>query len=462
MNSSYHDIYQLQHQYFRSGATRSLSFRKKQLRKLAQVLREHEAAINEALYKDLGKHPQEVYMTDIGPVYEEINTQLAHLDAWARPQKVSSPLFLFPGSSWLYPEPQGNVLIISPWNYPFLLTFRGVAGAIAAGNTVIIKPSEFSAHSAALMEKIINSEFPAEFLHVFTGDGATVVTGLLNDHHFDHIMFTGSTSIGSKVMELAAKHLSPVTLELGGKSPCIIAADANITIAAKRILWGKMVCAGQSCVAPDYLLVHESVKDRLVQALIEQLRAGYGDDPLQSDSMGSLINEKRFDTVAAYIKEGRVLHGGRTDRARLKIEPTLIDQVDPEARVMKEEIFGPVLPIFTFKELPEALELIERNPYPLALYVFTNTRSTEKYFIQNVRFGGGAVNETILQLGNSELPFGGVGYSGHGGYLGKHSFETFSHYKGIVKRSTWFEPFFRHAPFSLGKTKLWRFLLGRK
>lgn len=462
MNSPYEHIYQSQHQFFRSGATRSLSFRKEQLRKLARVLREQEAAINEALHKDLGKHPQEVYMTDIGPVYEEINTQLSHLQEWARPHKVASPLFLFPGSSWLYPEPVGNVLIISPWNYPFLLTFRGVAGAIAAGNTVIIKPSEFSHHSSVLMQQIINEQFPMEFLHVITGDGATVVPALLEHHHFDHVMFTGSTQIGSKVMEMAAKHLSPVTLELGGKSPCIIDANANITIAAKRILWGKMVCAGQSCVAPDYLIVHEQVKDRLVQALVEQLKAGYGEDPLQSDSMGSIINQKRFDTVAGYIKEGRVLHGGRTDRARLKIEPTLIDQVDPGARVMKEEIFGPVLPIFTFKELPEVLDLIEKNPYPLALYVFTNSRSTEKYFIQNVRFGGGAINETILQLGNSELPFGGVGYSGHGGYLGKHSFDIFSHYKGIVKRSTWFEPFFRHAPFSLGKTKLWRFLLGRK
>ncbi|MFT3846383.1 MAG: aldehyde dehydrogenase family protein [Lacibacter sp.] len=460
--NQYQPIYDAQRAFFKTGATRSRSFRKEQLQKLEAVFRSNEKLIEEALYKDLRKHPQEVYMTEMGAVYEEISYLKKHFSKWMQPVKVPSSLFLFPASSVIYPEPLGIVLVISPWNYPMLLTWRGVAGAIAAGNTVIVKPSELSQHASAVMAKLINENFAPEFLHVIEGDGATVVPALLEHFHFDHVMFTGSTANGKKVMEMAAKHLSPVTLELGGKSPCIVAPDANIKIAAKRIVWGKMISCGQSCVAPDYLIVHESVKEEIVQALISEFQKGYGDNPQHHPSYPRLINNRRFESVVKYLTEGTIVYGGDTDAADKYIAPTILENVNPRASVMHEEIFGPVLPVFTYRELSEASELIEKNPYPLALYVFTNNSKTEKYFIEHIRFGGGGINETILHLGNSELPFGGVGYSGHGGYLGKHSFDTFTNYKGVVKRATWFEPAFRHAPFSHKKTNLWRYLLGRK
>lgn len=462
MSNPYQPIYDTQKAFFKSGTTYPYAFRREQLLKLKRVLKENESAIAEALYKDLRKHPQEVYMTEIGAVYEEIQIQLKHMHSWMAPKHVGSPFFLFPAKSVIYPEPVGNVLVISPWNYPILLTLRGVAGAIAAGNTVLIKPSELSEHTSAVMAKMINENFPAGYLHVLLGDGAEVVPKLLNHFHFDHVLFTGSTAVGAKVMEMASKHLSPVSLELGGKSPCIVAADANIGVAAKRIVWGKMIACGQSCVAPDYLVIHESVKDKMLKALIAEFEKGFGNDPKVHPSYPRLINKKRFDAVKKYLKDGTVVYGGETDEADLYIAPTILEQVPVDAPIMTEEIFGPVLPVFTYKNEEEVVTLIERNPYPLALYVFTSSTRTEQYFIERIRFGGGGINETVLQLGNSELPFGGVGYSGHGGYLGKHSFDTFTNYKGVVKRATWFEPAFRHAPFSKGKSKIWRYLLGSK
>lgn len=461
MDNSYQSIYSAQTKYFKSGATRSIEFRKQQLDKLEAMLRNNETAIQEALYKDLRKHPQEVYMTELGGVYEEIKDLKAGLREWMRPRKTGSPFFLFPASSMLYPEPVGNVLIISPWNYPIYITMNPLAGAIAAGNTIIIKPSEYSVHTSELMAKLINEYFPSEYIYVFLGDGAEVVPALLKNFHFDQVFFTGSTPVGKKIMEMAASHLSPVTLELGGKSPCIISADANLTVAAKRIIWGKFVNAGQTCVAADYLLVEESIKGKLVQVLINELENCYGENQQQSDSYARIINRKRFDTLVSYFSQGNTLYGGKSDAADNYIGPTLMDNVSLDSPLMQEEIFGPILPIFTYKDKSEALQIIERNPYPLALYVFTGNSATEKYFIENVRFGGGCINETVLNLGNSELPFGGVGYSGHGAYHGKFSFDTFTHLKGVVKRATWFEPSFRHAPFGGFKTKIWRWLLGR-
>ncbi len=459
---SYQPVYEAQQAFFASGQTRPIEFRKAMLRKLEQLIRTNESRIEEAVYKDLRKHPQEVYMTEIGAIYGEIRLMLKEMRGWMKPKKVSHPLYLFPGSSWIYPEPLGNVLVISPWNYPFLLTFRIVVNALAAGNTVLIKPSEIAPHSAALIEELVNGAFPQGYLHVVNGDGAEVVGSLLNQFHWDHVFFTGSAGVGSRIMEMAAKHLSPVSLELGGKSPCIVAADANLKVAAQRILWGKLSCAGQTCVAADYLIVEASVKDRLIEALKVELELLYGKDPKQSDSLGRIVSQKRFDTLSAYLKEGRILHGGETDAADLYIAPTIMDEIIPGAKVMQDEIFGPILPVFTYMRKEEILERIAQHPYPLALYVFSANTTFQDYIIGQVRFGGGAVNETVLQLGNSELPFGGVSYSGHGSYLGKHGFDTFTHYKSIVKRAAWFEPSFRHAPYTAGKTKLWRYLLGRK
>ncbi|MFM7838784.1 MAG: aldehyde dehydrogenase family protein [Chitinophagaceae bacterium] len=461
MLHSFQDLYQAQQRFFHSGATRPFEFRLTQLRKLEKVLRAYEPQIEQALYADLHKHPQEVFTTEVGGIYEEIRLILRDLKNWMQPKRVNHPLYLFPGSSWIYPEPLGIVLIITPWNYPFLLTFRAVVGAMAAGNTIVIKPSEISSHSAALIEQMIRENFPAEYLTVLSGDGAGVVMPLLEQFHFDHIHFTGSPVVGAKIMEKAAKHLSPVSLELGGKSPCIIADDAHLEVVAKRIVWGKMVCTGQTCVAPDYLLVQESVKEKLVPVLIREIERAYGSDAQKSESYGRIINRKRLDTLCAYLSEGRILYGGKFDAEDLYLSPTLLDQVSLEARLMKEEIFGPILPIFTYRTPEEAVAFIERNPYPLSLYVFSAEKRIQQYFIQKIRFGGGAINETVLHLGNSELPFGGISYSGHGSYLGKYSFDAFTNFKSILKRATWLEPGLRHPPFSIHKTKWWRRVLGR-
>jgi aldehyde dehydrogenase (NAD+) len=462
MNQSYQAIYDAQKAFFKTGATKSYSFRKQQLKKLIDVFRSNSTLIEEAMLKDLHKHPQEVYMTELGPIYEEAKVQLRGMKQWMQPHTVPTPLFLLPSTTKLYPEPVGQTLIISPWNYPFLLTFRPVVGAIAAGNTILIKPSELSAHSAAVMQKIINENFPAEYMHVITGEGTEVIPDLLENFYFGHVMFTGSTMVGKMIMAMAAKQLSPVSLELGGKSPCIVDETANLKMAAKRIVWGKLLNCGQVCVAPDYLVVHEKVKEKLLEEIIFNIEKTYGKDQLQNDNYGRMINRRRFDAVVKYLNEGTIRYGGQTNEAENFIAPTILEDIHADAAIMREEIFGPVLPVFIFKQKEEVLQLIEKNPLPLALYLFTTNKETEQFFITNVQFGAGCINETVYQLGNSNIPFGGIGPSGHGGYLGKFSFDTFTHYKGVVKKVNWFEPFFRYPPFSKSKLKLWQLALGRK
>ncbi|MEJ8817070.1 aldehyde dehydrogenase family protein [Lacibacter sp. H407] len=460
--NSYQSIYDAQVAFYKSGATRSLAFRRQQLKKLEAVLRNNEKKIEEALLKDLGKHAQEVYMTELGPVYEEIRVQLRGVRQWMQPQLVDTPLYLLPSVTKMYPEPVGNVLVISPWNYPVLLTYRAVAGAIAAGNTVLIKHSELSAHTSAVLEQLINENFETEFIHAVAGEGAVVVTALLDQFHFGHVFFTGGTEIGKKIMAMAAKHLSPVSLELGGKSPCIVDASADLKMAAKRIVWGKLLNCGQSCVAPDYLVVHESVKDKLIHSIIGTIEQSYGTDRAANDNYGCIINAKRFQSIVKYLKEGKIVYGGDVNEASRHIGPTIMDEVKPDATVMKEEIFGPVLPVFSYKENSEVLQLIALNPNPLAVYVFSTSKTNQRFFIENISFGAGCINETIYQLGNHSIPFGGIGTSGHGGHLGKFSFDTFTHYKGVVKKANWFEPFFRYPPFNRSKLRLWRLALGRK
>lgn len=458
----YQTLYDSQVAYYKSGATRTLAFRKEQLKKLESMLRNNEQLIEEALYKDLRKHKQEVYMTELGPMYEEIHVQLRGVRQWMQPQTVETPLYLLPSVTKLYPEPVGNVIVISPWNYPVLLTYRAVAGAIAAGNTVIIKHSELSHHTSTLMEQLINEHFPAEYIHVVSGDGVTVVPQLLEHFHFGHVFFTGGTEIGKKIMGMAAKQLSPVSLELGGKSPCIVDASADLKMASKRIVWGKLLNCGQSCVAPDYLVVHESIKDKLIQTIIKTIEECYGTDRAANDNYGCIINNRRFQSIVKYLQDGNVLYGGDVNEESRHIGPTIIDNVKPDAAVMREEIFGPVLPVFTYREKEEVLKLVELNPNPLAVYIFSTSAATQNFFIEKISFGAGCINETIYQLGSSSIPFGGIGTSGHGGHLGKFSFDTFTHYKGIVKKVNWFEPFFRYPPFSKSKLRLWRLALGRK
>lgn len=458
----YQTLYDSQVAYYKSGATRTLAFRKEQLKKLESLFRNNEQLIEEALYKDLRKHKQEVYMTELGPVYEEIRIQLRGVRQWMQPQTVETPLYLLPSVTKLYPEPVGNVIVISPWNYPVLLTYRAVAGAIAAGNTVIIKHSELSYHTSTLLEQLINQHFPAEYIHAVSGDGVTVVPQLLEHFHFGHVFFTGGTEIGKKIMGMAAKQLSPVSLELGGKSPCIVDASADLKMAAKRIVWGKLLNCGQSCVAPDYLVAHESIKDKLIQTIIKTIEECYGTDRKANDNYGCIINNRRFQSIVKYLQDGNVLYGGDVNEESRHIGPTIIDNVKPDAAVMREEIFGPVLPVFTYREKEEVLKLVDLNPNPLAVYIFSTSKATQDFFIEKISFGAGCINETIYQLGSSSIPFGGIGTSGHGGYLGKFSFDAFTHYKGIVKKVNWFEPFFRYPPFSKSKLRLWRLALGRK
>ncbi len=445
--------------FHESGATQSYTFRKQQLQALKQVTEKYEQEIYHALYADLKKSPEECWVSENGMLLSEINYAIQHLQAWMKPTKVKTNLLNFPSKSYIYPEPLGVVLIISPWNYPFQLLLKPAVGAIAAGNCMVLKSSEYAPATSAVMKKMIAETFDPKYIRFVEGDGAVVVPEMMNHFVFDHVLFTGSTTVGKAVYQLAAKNLVPVTLELGGKSPCIVEADANLQVAAKRIVVTKFSNVGQICIAPDYLLVHESVKDELVQQLKNTIQRFYTEDPLSVSHYGKIINEKQFDRIVQYLSDGNILQGGKTDRSQLFIEPTLMDQVRMDSRIMQEEIFGPLLPILTFKTREEAMKIIAANKNPLALYVFTSSASVEKQWLERVPFGGGCVNNTVWHLTNHHLPFGGRGFSGIGGYQGKHTFDTFSHQKSILKTPTWFDPAMKYPPFK-GKLGLFKKLIG--
>jgi aldehyde dehydrogenase (NAD+) len=439
--------------YYNSGATRSYAFRKQQLKALKQALLRHEQEIYDALYADLGKSKEESYLTELGLVLAEISYMLKNLSGWMKPKKVSANAINFPSGSTLYRDPLGVVLIIGPWNYPLQLVMMGVTGAIAAGNCVVIKPSELAPACATVIEKIIRSAFSPEYVTVIQGDGKQVIPHVMNGFRFDHICFTGSVPVGKIVYELAAKQLVPVTLELGGKSPAVVEPDANIPVAARRLVFGKFTNAGQTCIAPDYVLVHNTVKERLVKEMRRAIEAFYGDNSSHSYDYGKIINEKRFDVLVSYLEQGRILFGGAYDRERRWIAPTLMDQVLPDAPLMTEEIFGPLLPILSFNTTNEALEVINRHPNPLAFYIFTKSRRKEKAWISALPFGGGCVNNTLAHFANPHMPFGGVGNSGMGSYHGKFSFDTFSRPKPVLKSPVWIDPSVKYPSFE-GKLKL--------
>ncbi len=445
--------------FHESGATRSYAFRKKQLQALKQVTEKYEQEIYEALYADLKKSPEECWVSENGMLLSEINYAIQQLHRWMKPAKVKTNLLNFPSKSYIYPEPLGVVLIISPWNYPFQLLLKPAVGAIAAGNCMVLKSSEYAPATSALMKKMITETFDPRFIRFVEGDGAVVVPDMMNQFVFDHVLFTGSTTVGKAVYELAAKQLVPVTLELGGKSPCIVEADANLQVAARRIVVTKFSNVGQICIAPDYLLVHESVKDELVRHLKNTIQQFFTEDPASASHYGKIINEKQFDRINQYLQDGRILYGGRTDRNKLFIEPTLLDQVQMDSRIMQEEIFGPLLPILTFSTREAAMKIVAANKNPLALYVFTSSVATEKQWLEQVPFGGGCVNNTVWHLTNHHLPFGGRGFSGIGGYQGKHTFDTFSHQKSILKTPTWFDPAMKYPPFK-GKLGLFKKIIG--
>lgn len=441
-----HEIYQAQRSYFASGATRPLAFRKTRLKALRKAIKRHEDDILAALHADMHKAPVEAYGSEIGLLYDEIDHVLTNLRQWMRPAPVSSPLMHYPSGSVIYREPKGLTLLIGPWNYPFQLLINPLIGAIAAGNCAILKPSEMAPATEAVIKKLITATFEPEFVAVVTGEGHVVIPELMQ-HRFDHIFFTGSIPVGKKILEMAAPHLSPVTLELGGKSPCIVTEGADLKTAAKRIIWGKCWNAGQTCIAPDYVLVQEKAAAKLLEHMKSAIHRFFGQNPAQSPDYARLINEKRFDAVAAYLEQGKIYAGGQTDRADKYIEPTLLTDVSFDSPVMKEEIFGPVLPVIPYQTTADAMEMIARNPYPLALYVFTNDRKTERAFIDKVAFGGGCVNNTLVHFANGELPFGGIGYSGMGRYHGRNSFNEFTHEKGVLKTATWLDVPAKYPPF---------------
>ncbi|CAN5270544.1 aldehyde dehydrogenase [soil metagenome] len=444
--------------YYNSDATRSFGFRKAQLQKLRSAVLRHEQALYDALYADLKKSPEETWVTETGFFIAEINDAIRKLHNWMKPEKAKTNLLNMPSSSYVLSEPLGVVLIMGPWNYPLQLLFTPLIGAMAAGNCIVLKPSEFAPATAAVMKQIITETFTDNYVLYVEGDGASVVPEMMNNFVFDHVFYTGSTAVGKMIYQMAAKNLVPVTLELGGKSPCIVEADANIGVTARRIALTKFSNCGQMCVAPDYVLVHAAVKNKLVEALKKSIVQFYTSDPATAYSYGKIINERQFNRLTNYLTKENILYGGNYDAGALYIAPTIIDNVSPDSPIMQDEIFGPVLPVLTFNTKEEALKIIAAHKNPLAFYVFTQSTAKEKDWLNSVSFGGGCVNNASWHLTNYHLPFGGRGFSGSGNYHGKYSFNTFSHKKAIMKTPTWFDPDIKYPPFK-GKLKLFKWVI---
>lgn len=450
------DLVQAQRSFYDHGKTRNLAFRAVALERLAREMCAREHRFLRALRQDLGKSNMEGYMTELGLTYSELRYIAAHMTRWATKKRVPTPLSQFPSRSFCLAEPYGVVLILSPWNYPFLLSMEPLIGALAAGNTVILKPSAYAPHVAQEIEELLRACFPPEYVTVVQG-GRETNTALL-EQQFDYIFFTGSVAVGKLVMEKAAAHLTPVTLELGGKSPCIVDRTANSKLAAKRIVFGKFLNAGQTCVAPDYLLVHREEKNELVAYMRRYLLWFYGKNPIDNPHYPKIINEKHFLRLKGLLENQHILLGGQ-DNGTDKIAPTLLDAVSPDAPVMQEEIFGPILPILTFSTLDEAIHFVKGREKPLALYLFTRDRIAEKRVLQEIPFGGGCINDTVVHLATPYMGFGGVGQSGMGSYHGKKSFDTFSHYKSILKNSSFLDLPVRYPPATARKEQLLRWFL---
>ncbi len=455
-----HAAFDAKRQFFDNGHTRSYAFRIQQLKALSKAIAQREADISKALYADLRKSEAEAYITEIAVTQEEIKHTLRHLRDWMEPESRPTPLPLHPSSSRVMYEPKGVVLIIAPWNYPFQLAIAPVVGAIAAGCCAVVKPSEEAPHTAAIIEKILSDTYSSDYISTVQGIGAEVVPALMRKHDFNHIFFTGSPTVGSIVAKQAAEKLTPTTLELGGKSPGIVDTTANLKVAARRLVFGKFTNAGQTCVAPDYLLVHEDIKDKLMAELTACISDFYGKNPQESGDYGRMVNPKRFKAVAAYLSEGRILYGGQTDAADLYIAPSIIDRVDMESAVMQEEIFGPVWPVITWREQSDLLRITRKLRYPLACYVFTESKSLEEFVMEKVEFGGGCVNNALVHLANPDLPFGGLMQSGSGAYHGKDSFMAFSHAKSILNSATWIDPRLKYPPYGKWKMGWLRKLMG--
>ncbi|HAJ58878.1 MAG TPA: aldehyde dehydrogenase family protein [Cyanobacteria bacterium UBA8543] len=446
-----------QRQFFNTNQTKNVSFRIEKLKILRQAISENTEAIKKALQADLGKPEFEAYATEIGGCLEEINYALKHIKSWTQPKKISTPLPFLPASSKVYSEPLGVVLIISPWNYPFQLLISPLIGAIAAGNCAVLKPSEIAVNTSNLVAEIISKYFEPSFISVV--EGGKEFTQQLLEEKFDHIFFTGGTTVGKIIMSAAAKHLTPVTLELGGKSPCIVDADTHLEYTARRIVWGKFINAGQTCIAPDYLLVDKTIKQDLLERIKQCIRDFYGDTPATSLDYARIISQHHFNRLSELLKVDDITIGGDTNPTERYIAPTVIDGVDWEDTLMQEEIFGPILPVVEYTNLSEAIAQVNARPKPLALYFFSNNKQHQEQVLRETSSGGACINDTILHVGFPTLPFGGVGESGMGRYHGKASFETFSHQRSVLNQSFLVDVKLRYPPYK-GKLNLLKRLIG--
>ncbi|MEG1964839.1 MAG: aldehyde dehydrogenase [Oscillospiraceae bacterium] len=454
---NFNGIVNLQREYFKSGATKSYDTRIKSLLILKNIIINHQNEIELALKKDLNKSPTEAFLTEISTVLDELSYMIKNLSKLMKNKSVSTPIVQFYSKSFISPEPYGVTLIMSPWNYPFYLTFAPLIGALAAGNTVIIKPSDYAANTSALIKTLIETYFPPKYVSVVIG-GREENKALLEEK-YDYIFFTGSPSVGKLVMTKAAVNLTPISLELGGKSPCIIDKTANIKLAAKRIAFGKHLNAGQTCIAPDYILIDKSIKNEFIRYYKQYVYEFFGEEPLKSNELCKIINEKHFNRLINLMKNETIVFGGEFDENTRQISPTLLDNITFDSKIMQEEIFGPIMPLISFNFLDEALDYITSNHKPLALYLFSNSKVNQKNIMSICSFGGGCINDTIMHIANSNLPFGGVGNSGMGAYHGKYSFDTFSHFRGILKKTTLFDIPLRYYPYDDTKSKLLRKIL---
>ena len=438
-------INQNQKAFFNSNVPQAIPYRKAALKKLLRTIENKEDEIYKALFEDLKKSKYESLVTEIFIIKKEIKSTLRNLNSWSKTKRIPSSLINYPTRDYLIPEPYGCTLQISPWNYPFQLALVSVINAVGAGNTVVLKPSEYAPKTSEIVEEIINESFVPEHVCVVQGD-AKVSTELLK-LRWDYVFFTGSTSVGKIVAQAAAKRLTPYTLELGGKNPCIIDQTAPLTLTARRIIWGKYVNCGQTCIAPDYLLVHQSIVSELNQALILEIKKAFGENPQQSSSYGKIINQKHLLRLKKMLEGESIIHGGKVDEKELYFEPTLINQPDLNSEIMKDEIFGPLLPILSYENEEELKPIINRYEKPLGFYVFSKRNSFIKKIHSEYSFGGGVSNDTVIQFSNDKLPFGGIGHSGTGAYHGKYGFDTFTHYKPFVKKALWLDLPLRYAPY---------------
>jgi aldehyde dehydrogenase (NAD+) len=438
----YDTLIQMQRAFFTQGKTKSVTFRIEMLNQLRNLIKTNEKLLMNALKQDLNKSEFDSFISEIGIVLEEIRFTIKNLRKWAKPRRVKTSLTGLGSKSYIYPEPYGVALIIAPWNYPFQLSIAPLIGAIAAGNCAIIKPSELTPRTSRILSEMINGNFPNDYISVVEG-GVETSTALLKEK-FDYIFFTGSVAVGKIIMEAASRHLTPVTLELGGKSPCIVHEDANLKLAAKRIAWGKYINAGQTCVAPDYLYVHKRVKDEFLRLFKESILDLYGMNPIQKGDFTRIVSERHFQRLTSFLKDGAIYYGGEQDLKKLMIEPTVLIDVSWDDEVMQDEIFGPILPVLEFDDLSSMVNKLNSRAKPLALYTFSNSQDVQSYILNNVSFGGGCINDTVFHLSSPYLPFGGVGESGIGAYHGKGSFDVFSHEKSILKQTTLFDLPFRY------------------